>query len=196
MPSHPKGNSTFSLSSPRLILRLARPSDVLSLLKFHRQNQEHLASWEPPLRPEDFFTLDYWKKAIDQAEKGYSQGQSLRLLLCAKGNEQIIGMANFSNFERGFFQNCRLGYKLAASAEGQGYMQEALNAAINYLFHTRKFHRIEANCLPHNQRSRKLLQRLGFNEHGIAPDYLLIAGKWQDHLLCSKTNLDWMPKPH
>jgi ribosomal-protein-alanine N-acetyltransferase len=50
-----------------------------------------------------------------------------------------------------------------------------------------------ASYLPHNQRSGKLLKRLGFVVEGYARDYLLINGLWQDHILTSLTNPNWKP---
>jgi limonene-1,2-epoxide hydrolase len=44
-------------------------------------------------------------------------------------------------------------------------------------------HRIEAGTLPHNARSQAVLERNGFVRFGLAPAYLKIAGRWQDHVL-------------
>jgi ribosomal-protein-alanine N-acetyltransferase len=44
-------------------------------------------------------------------------------------------------------------------------------------------HRVQAATLLHNEPSRKILKRAGFREIGVAPQYLKIAGRWQDHLL-------------
>ncbi|EFE23404.1 hypothetical protein EDWATA_01566, partial [Edwardsiella tarda ATCC 23685] len=49
------------------------------------------------------------------------------------------------------------------------------------------------NYMPHNQRSGALLQRLGFEKEGYAKNYLLINGKWQDHVLTALTTPDWTP---
>jgi ribosomal-protein-alanine N-acetyltransferase len=52
-------------------------------------------------------------------------------------------------------------------------------------------HRITASYLPHNQRSGKLLKRLGFVVEGYAYDYIMINGKWEDHILTSLVNPNW-----
>ena len=44
-------------------------------------------------------------------------------------------------------------------------------------------HRIEAGTVPHNVRSRAVLERNGFVRFGYAPAYLKIAGEWRDHVL-------------
>lgn len=44
-------------------------------------------------------------------------------------------------------------------------------------------HRIEASTLLHNAASQRVLLKAGFQQIGMAPRYLQIAGKWQDHYL-------------
>ena len=114
--------------------------------------------------------------------------KACRFLIIEKKSGNLIGMANFTNFDRGAFQNARLGYKISHSSEGRGLMFEALSAALPYIFETYKLHRIEANYMPRNERSGRLLKRLGFIEHGRAPQYLQINGIWEDHILTSKIN--------
>ncbi len=70
-------------------------------------------------------------------------------------------------------------------------MRESLQAAIDYVFVTLKFHRIEANVIPTNTRSRGLLKRLGFQEIGVAPHYLRINKQWQEHVLTALINPSW-----
>ena len=100
----------------------------------------------------------------------------------------VVGVCNFSNFVRGPFQACYLGYSLDHRFEGRGLMMEALRASTAYAFEQLRLHRIMANYIPTNERSGRLLRRLGFVPEGYARDYLLIDGRWQDHILTSLTN--------
>ena len=70
-------------------------------------------------------------------------------------------------------------------------MSEAIKKAIDYMFCEQNIHRIMANYMPSNTRSAKLLKKLGFTIEGLAKDYLLINGKWEDHVLTSLTNRYW-----
>ncbi len=101
----------------------------------------------------------------------------------------------FANIIRGIFQACFLGYKLDERSQGHGYMTEALTAAIDYLFTTQRLHRIQANYMPHNQRSAAVLRRLGFTIEGTARNYLFIGGQWRDHVLTSLVNPDPLVAP-
>ena len=92
---------------------------------------------------------------------------------------------------QGVSYSCSLGYSLAEDGQGKAYMHEALEAAIHYVFDDLNLHRVNANYMPHNRRSGNVLKRLGFTVEGYARDYLLINGKWEDHILTSLINPNW-----
>ncbi len=178
------------IETNRCLLRLATMEDAQGIIDFYIQNKDHLAPWDPKI-PEDFYTLSYWNKKIEDYKNEFDQNSSLRLLIIFQENNKIIGMINFTNFERGPFQNCRLGYKIGKEYEGKSLMYESLRESISYLFSKYNLHRVEANYIPVNSRSGNVLKRVGFTENGIAKDYLYINGKWQDHILTSLINKSW-----
>lgn len=142
----------------------------------------------------DFFTETYWEKKIAEALREYYDGAAVRFVLVSREQPRTpIGTVNFTQLFREPFQACHVGYGIAAEHEGKGLMTEALLAAIDFLFFQPRVHRIMANHLPENHRSEKLLARLGFQREGLAKDYLLINGRWRDHVLNSKTNPHWTP---
>jgi ribosomal-protein-alanine N-acetyltransferase len=159
------------------------------MLAFAEDNRTHLARWSPP-EPPDYFTEEFWRKYFATAREDFLQGRSLKLVMLDVNDPagRVIGECNFSNFMRGPFQACFLGYKIDYRDEGRGLMFEALTAAIAYTFDVLRMHRIMANYLPINERSGKLLRRLGFTIEGYARDYLLIDGEWRDHILTALTN--------
>jgi [ribosomal protein S5]-alanine N-acetyltransferase len=181
------------LQGARTILRLAGLDDVSAIIHYYRENQAHLAPFEP-LKSSAFYTKSYWYEQVNQALEEFQTDYSLRLFLFKKDSESIIiGSVNFRNFVRGVFQACTLGYSLAQDCQGKGYMSEALQIATSYVFSELNMHRIMASYLPHNQRSGKLLKRLGFVVEGYAYDYIMINGKWEDHILTSLVNPNWNP---
>ncbi len=178
------------LEGVRTVLRLAHLDDVPTIIDYYIENKIHLAPFEP-LRSSTFYTKSYWYEQVKQSLVEFNADRSLRLILLHKEDSKIIGTVNFSNFVWGVFQSCTLGYSLAEAAQGKGYMTEALEVAIDYVFGELNMHRIMAAYLPHNQRSGNLLKRLGFVVEGYARDYLLINGQWQDHILTSLINPEW-----
>lgn len=181
------------IESERLILRLPIADDASGILRFYRENAAHLAPYEP-LKPDTFYEPFYWEARIRAVREEYRHDRAMRCFLFRRDDPDTpIGAVNFSGFMRGAAHYCNLGYSVAASAEGRGYMSEILPVACAFVFDELRFHRIQANYMPHNVRSGKLLRRLGFVVEGYARDYLMIAGRWEDHVLTSLTNPRWAP---
>jgi len=183
------------LETRRLVVRHGRIGDAPSVTRYVRENRDFLAPWEP-VRPEAWFTEEYWRARLAQDVREYFQDRSLRLFLFPRRSPgEVAGVANFTNVIRGSFQACHLGYALAARHVGKGLMTEALSAALDFVFREMHLHRVMAAHLPENERSAAVLKRLGFQPEGLARDYLLIGGRWRDHVLNSKLAPDWRPDP-
>ena len=177
------------LETERLVLVMPLPEMAARVATYHRENREHHAPWSP-VRTEMFFTETWWRQRLTLARSERDADSSLRLVLVAKDDPTgpVIGECNFSNFVRGAFQACHLGYSIDRRHEGKGLMTEALRAAIAHAFGELNLHRVMANYRPENVRSARLLARLGFAPEGIARDYLFIDGAWRDHVLTSLVN--------
>ena len=160
------------------------------MVSYFETNREHLSPWEPPF-PSGLFTMSFWERRLVQNRQEYRAGKSMRLVLLPKdGGEDgaVVGLANFTQFVRGAFMACTLGYSLDQDAQGKGLMFEALSEATRHVFEVLGMHRVMANYLPTNERSGKLLRRLGFEVEGYARDYIFINGSWHDHILTSLIN--------
>ena len=56
------------------------------------------------------------------------------------------------------------------------------------MFEEIKIHRIEANIMPINIVSIKVIEKLGFENEGLAKKYLKVNGIWEDHFHYVKLN--------
>lgn len=177
------------LETERLLLAMGPAEAAARYAAYAVDNEEHLARWEPP-RPEGYFTERYWHHRLARNREELARDASLRLGIFRRGDLDgpVLGHVNFSQFIRGGFQACFLGYSLDRRCVGRGMMTEALSAAIPYVFEHLGLHRIQANYVPTNERSGSVLRRLGFVVEGYARDYLFIGGAWRDHVLTSLTN--------
>lgn len=186
------GAGILLISTPRLFLRVPGTADAARMLAYVEENREHLGPWEPK-RTETYFTEAFWKRELATALPEFREGLSLRLVLCPREGPvgSFIGTCNFRNVIRGVFQSCTLGYGLDRRFEGRSLMFEALDSAIRYAFEQMRLHRVMAAHVPENGRSAKLLERLGFEREGYAKDYLMIDGRWRDHVLTARVNRDW-----
>lgn len=174
----------------RCTMRFARPKEYPDISDFVIKNKAYFAQSEP-LHSEEYFTINYWKNKSAQSHNDFINDKSCFLNIYLKESEQFIGMINYSNFIRGAFQSCFLGFKIAESMQGKGLMTECLKAANAYVFETLNLHRISANYMPHNIASARVLEKCKFVKDGIAQDYLYINGKWETHVLTSLINNNW-----
>lgn len=159
---------------------------------FFARNREFLAPFDP-VRGEEFFTVAWWRDQIPQDRAAFREDRGLRLaVFLREAPHRVVGSIGLSNFVRGAFQACHLGFSLDREMQGRGLMREALEAVIDYAFGPLGFHRVMANHLPDNARSEGLLIRLGFEREGYARSYLQIGGRWRDHVLRSRIRPgDW-----
>jgi ribosomal-protein-alanine N-acetyltransferase len=177
------------IETERLVLTIPPPETAGRFSTYAIENEEHLARWEPP-RPEGYFSEAYWYRRLEKNRDELARDTSLRLSMFRRGDLEgpVLGHVNFSQIVRGSSQSCYLGYSLDRRCVGRGMMTEALQGAIPVVFGAMALHRIQANYIPTNERSGRVLRRLGFVIEGYARDYLFIGGAWRDHLLTSLTN--------
>jgi ribosomal-protein-alanine N-acetyltransferase len=95
---------------------------------------------------------------------------------------KAIGNICFSNIIYGNFLSCFLGYKLDKQEINKGYTTEAVKKGISIMFEEYKLHRIEANIIPENIRSIRVVKKLNFEKEGYSKRYLNINGEWRDHI--------------
>ncbi|RKP45193.1 GNAT family N-acetyltransferase [Trinickia fusca] len=175
------------LLTERLVLQAASRHHASALQRYSLDNRTHFKRWEPA-RPDEFYSLHAVESRLAAAEQDMAAASALYLMLLTRHDGTLIGCCNFTNIVRGVFQACHLGFSLGHAFEGSGFMHEALTAAIAYTFDTVGLHRIMANHRPENERSGRLLARLGFEREGFAHSYLKIDGQWADHVLTSLIN--------
>jgi ribosomal-protein-alanine N-acetyltransferase len=183
------------IDTPRLLLRRADDiSDAEAILDFYRRNAAHLRAWEPPMK-DDFLAEEGQARRLVHEWVAWERGLSFRYWLArrdADASQGFIGMLHFSAVARGAFHSANLSYSLDAAAQGHGYMTEALQAAVAEMFAPPvRLHRIAANYRAENQRSAAVLQRLGFQQEGLARNYLYINSRWSDHVLTARINPDF-----
>lgn len=163
-----------------IVLRQLRLDDAAALVAAYERNRDHLAPWEP-LRPAEFFTEAGQTADIAQrlAMAAAADGYALALL----DGDRVVGRFNLAGIVRGPFQSAGLGYWVDADFTGRGLASATVRAIVAAARDELGLHRIEASTLVHNVASQRVLLGSGFERIGMAPRYLRIAGRWQDHEL-------------
>jgi ribosomal-protein-alanine N-acetyltransferase len=193
-PSNVPDDVLPELQTERLVLRHSRPGIEAAMVEFLVANEAgRFERWGPPAAPA-YFTVAFWREKLQREVEEFDRDLAVRFVMHLRPDQaRIIGSINYTQVFRGAFQACYLGYKIARDCEGRGLMREALHACNEYMFAERRIHRIMANHIPGNERSARLLARLGFVREGVARDYLFIDGAWRDHVLTSLTHPAYDP---
>lgn len=186
-------NIKVNIKSQRLIVREPYYLEADKIKAFLIKNKKYLQNYDP-IRPEKYYTDTFWQDRIKERDKKNFDQRGIQLFLfLEQDSSKTIGYINFDNVVRGCFQSCTLGYCLDEEYQGKGYMAETLSLGISYVFAKMNLHRIQVNYIKDNIRSERLLKKLDFVVEGMAKDYLLINGKWQDHIMTSLINKNWKP---
>lgn len=175
------------LRTSRLVLDALQPQDAHAL--FAILSDAHAMRWygtDALTQPEQAHTLI---NTYTQWRQNHPPGTRWAIRL--RSNGQLIGSAGVCKWNQRW-KSCALGYELAPSHQGQGYMSEALSAILGWSFQHMALNRVEAMTHPANQASIRLLQALSFMQDG----HLREAGYWaeqhHDLLLFSLLRKDFM----
>lgn len=178
----------IKLESSRLELVLLDTSYSLLLYDFLARNAGFFKKWSPGYDV-NYFTEEYHRKTLERLERETSEGRTIKFGVFIKNDpERIIGTVVFSNIIYGPFLSCFLGYRTDEKENGKGYTTEAVKTGLDYVFDVLKLHRVEANIIPYNNASIRVVEKLGFKLEGCSQNYLKINGKWADHLHYVKFN--------
>jgi ribosomal-protein-alanine N-acetyltransferase len=158
------------LDTPRLRLRRVRPEDAADLFAFASDPLvTRYITW-PTHR-----TLDDSRALIARFLAGYARGAATPWGIEHKADGRLIGTCGFTNAAPAHAR-AEVIYNLARPYWGQGYMPEAVRAALTYGFDALGLNRIEAGCLVENAASARVLEKVGMTFEGVLREYLEIKG--------------------
>jgi [ribosomal protein S5]-alanine N-acetyltransferase len=178
------------LVGDRVFLRPPERGDYESWASLRARSHGFLAPWEPTWPP-DALSRSSYRVRLSRYAEDWRTDQGYNFFIFRNEDEALAGGVGLSNIRRGVAETASLGYWIGEPFARQRFMSAALPLVIDFAFTRLRLHRVEAACLPSNVPSRALLLRTGFRQEGYARLYLLIDGKWQDHLLFAILREDW-----
>ncbi len=190
----PQVVSGRNLETERLRLEELAPNHAAEYLAYRLRNRTHLERWEPTAEP-GAYTPEYQAREIATSLTFAAAGESVRFVALEKERSAIVASVNLWNVRRGISQSAILGYSVDAAQEGRGFATESARAVVDFAFTTLKLHRVETSYQPVNERSGRVLRKLGFVIEGYARDYLYLDNAWKDAVLASLTNEAWLRDP-
>ncbi|MGW2177906.1 GNAT family N-acetyltransferase [Streptomyces sp. NPDC001732] len=173
-------------------LRPTVPSDAASLALALARSRAYMQPWEP-IRPDAFYTEQGQRERLATLFADRDAGRAMPWVL-ADEQDRAVGGFNLSGIVLGPVHSGILGYWVDVEYAGRGLATAAVRRICEVARDELGLHRIEAGTVLDNVASQRVLAKCGFEEYGLAPDFLYINGQWRDHRLFQRILHDGPPK--
>jgi len=174
-----------TITAPRVSLRWLTEEDASSLFSIF-SDPEVMRYWSsPPLTD-----IEDARKLLADIREHFRQRTLFQWGIARHTDNRIIGTCTLFHIDIAN-RRAELGYALGREHWGNGYMQEALRALLNFSFDHLNLHRIEADVDPRNVLSARTLERMGFQREGYLRERWLVGGEIQDALFYGLLRREW-----
>jgi RimJ/RimL family protein N-acetyltransferase len=166
-------------------LRTVREADLDELYEAHAAIRNRGAFFPLGVMSEPAFRREF-------AEKGFWQ-KTEGMLLITTADGEVAGHIEFFR-PVSYWDAFELSYQLYDDRHaGKGYVTEAVQLLVDYLFAVKKEHRIHLVIVPENAASQRIATKCGFTFEGTVRGAFFNNGRNQDVLLYSLLRTD--PRP-
>lgn len=177
------------------MLRPLQASDFPQWSEVRVRNEGWLLKWEPrrlPGHPDPTRDRDAFAIRCNARERERQLGSGYGFGIFVDG--LFAGEVNLNAVQRGAFQSAYVGYWIDQAKAGRGYMPESVVVVSRFAFEDLRLHRLQISIIPRNHNSRRVVEKLGLRDEGVALRYLEINGVWEDHLRYAITAEEWVER--
>ncbi|MFO8050452.1 MAG: GNAT family N-acetyltransferase [Thermoplasmatota archaeon] len=161
-----------------IILRRFRMEDAEDLARNinHRGISRYTLNIPYPYGPDD--AIEFMAKNKDW----YDAESDLNLAICKKEDDRVIGGIGLMKIE---WQNkaSEIGYWLGREHWGRGITPKAVRGMVKYGFKELGLHRISSVIFSPNKRSRRVMEKSGFEIEGILKDRYILEDEYVDGVM-------------
>lgn len=184
MPDEKRPDAAM-LQGQRIHLRPVREADLDRLYDSHIDIRARGAFYPLGVMSETTFRKEFGEHGFWQKTEG--------MLVIITGDGEIGGHIEFFR-PVPYWDAIELGYQLYDDRHaGHGYVTEAVQLLVDYLFGAKKEHRIHLVIVPENLASQRIAEKCGFVLEGTVRGAFFNDGRNQDVLLYSLLRTD--PRP-
>jgi ribosomal-protein-alanine N-acetyltransferase len=195
-PVAPGGPLAPQLRTHRMLIRPLQRDDRAEWVRVMALSEALHAPTSPSLDPEEGWDerFDY---TMGLADMGRMDGSRLTCVgILADG--RIAAFVNLFDIQYGVVECGLASWAVNAEVERQGHCREAVSGLLDLGFgavpNGLGLHRIQANIMPRNRRSREIAETLSLRCEGLSRKMLRIAGTWEDHLNYAITAEEHTPR--
>ncbi|MBV7534311.1 GNAT family N-acetyltransferase [Duganella sp. sic0402] len=140
----------------------------------------------------DYFSTHF--KSPETMRKEFMQhgfvSEDSELFVIEDALHHIIGV--ITHFKSRTPVSREIGYRLFdTELAGRGYVTEACQLMVDYLFNVYQYHRLELLSAPENVGSVRIAQKCGFQAEGVARQAFFIQGRYRDVAVFSLLRPEW-----
>jgi len=179
--------SDLLIQSNRLILRPITAEDAEAVFGY-RSNAvvNQFQGWIPEtIADVHDFIRNKVSLVIDQPDTWF------QLAIIKKDNGELIGDIGIHFLESDSLQ-VEIGFTLDCNQHGKGFATEALTEILKFLFLKLNKHRVIASIDPRNEKSIRVVERLGMRKEAHFRKSLLINNEWVDDLVYAILKEEWL----
>jgi ribosomal-protein-alanine N-acetyltransferase len=186
-------SESLRLVGPRVELRPLTIDDWPAWREVRLRSKSWLEMWEPrpePGAPDPVNDREAFRARCSawDRQRHFDSAYGFGLF---ERDGSFLGEVSLGNVQRGPFQMAYLGYWIDEYSAGRGFVPEGVVLLMRYAFEDLKLHRLEAAIVPRNAPSRRVVEKLGLREEGIAHGFLQIQGVYEDHVRYAITTEEW-----
>jgi RimJ/RimL family protein N-acetyltransferase len=178
----------WPLRTERLLIRRAAPSDAEAVWQYRRQDEVSRYMTRLP-------------GALEEFRSSFAEPDRLAVTLIVERGDRIVGdlmirvsaaWAQAEIAEQAQGTQAELGWAFDPAHHGHGYATEAARELLRLSFEDLGLHRVEALCFAVNERSWRLMERIGMRReiHAVA-ESLHRSGEWMDGLGYAMLDREW-----
>jgi RimJ/RimL family protein N-acetyltransferase len=175
------------IQSDRLILRPIKAEDAEAIFGY-RSNAiiNQFQGWIPATIDDVHdFIRNKVSVVINQPDTWF------QLVIVKKDNGELIGDIGI-HFPESESLQVEIGFTLNCEQHGKGFATEALTRILNFLFRKLNKHRVIASIDPRNEKSIKVVERLGMRKEAHFRKSLWINNEWVDDLIYAILKEEWL----
>jgi len=163
------------LTTKRLLLDALVPEDACALQQ-QMQGIPPYSMWPAP-----FVKEKQARMRIGHHANAYKKKSNIHWAIRIKKSKKLIGLCKLFELEYAF--RAKIGYWITRKMWNKGYGTEAIGEITMYGLEVMELHRIYANTSHENCGSKRVLERIGYQQEGTLRDHVIYDGVFQDMLL-------------
>ena len=179
------GDTPPVLDSQRLRLRPLREGDVEDVFGVFG-DPDVMRYWSTPV----FREHAQAERLIAEVRQGFATRTFVQWGIARREDDVVLGTCSLFRIEP-VHRRAEIGFALRRLDWGRGLASEAVATAIEFAFGPLDLIRLEADVDPRNDRSIRLLERLGFEREGYLRNRYVVSGEIQDTVFLGLLREAW-----